>query len=196
MGLIQTKYSRILYIALVGVLLLPLFESGTNFIKVKKLNGVVTNKDTIPQFSIKTWLNGSYQSQKEKIVNDSFGFRNICVRINNQIDFSLFNKTHSPEISVGKKGYLFGTHSIDGYFGNNFLGTPSLASKMNKLQFVSDTLAKLGKTFILIIAPNKLFVYPEYIPEYPYPFKDTTNYAVYSKLLKSQPYIILILIII
>jgi hypothetical protein len=184
MRVTQAKYTKFLYPVLLCFILLPLLESNLNFVDVKRLNGAVVGKDTIPVFSFKKWFSGSFQSQEEKFVNDSFGFRNICVRINNQVDYSLFNRSHSSDIEIGKNGYLYGTLSMDCIYGNDFLGTASISRSVSKLKFINDTLAKLGKIFVLIIAPHKGLVCPEELAEYPYPFRDTTNYEVYLKLLK------------
>ena len=125
-------------------------------------------------------------SQKRFAINNYFGFRNIYVRIRNQLDYSLFNVIHEGDIVAGKQGYLFETHYIDGIYGNDFLGTPALKKRVERLKFISDTLAAMGKKLIVVIAPNKVLFYPEYAPEYPFPFRDTTNYEVYTKLLKSN----------
>jgi len=180
-------YQTALYTILLCLLFLPLFEITTGFIKVKKLDGAYENKDTLPTFSVKNWLNGTYQFQKEKTVNDSFGFRNIYVRINNQVDYSLFNLPHANEIVGGQDGYLFETHYIDGYYGNDFLGTVSINRTIEKLKFINDTLAKLNKTLLLVITPSKALFYPEYLPDDPYTLRDSTNYYTYLRLLDKSP---------
>lgn len=184
MKVIQSKYSKLLYLALLCFLCLPLLESNLNIVDVKKLYGAVAGKDTVPVFSFKKWFDGSFQAQEEKLVNDSFGFRNICVRLDHQVDYSFFNVSHSSDIEIGKDGYLYSTLSIDCIYGNDFLGTASISRSVDKLKFIKDTLAKLGKTFVLIIAPHKGLFFPEHLSKYPYPYRDTTNYKVYLKLLK------------
>lgn len=165
---------------------MPLLESNLNFINVKKLNGAIANTDTIPKFTLNTWFTGSYQRQEEQIVNDSFGFRNICVRVNNQVDYSLYNIAHEGNTIVGKDGYLFIDYYLDGYYGTDYLGAKSISRTMEKLKFINDTLAKLGKTLLLVIAPSKVMFFPEYLPDSPYKASDSTNYNAYIRSLKKS----------
>jgi hypothetical protein len=180
------KYRSILYAILIACLFVPLLQSHTGFIKLHKLNGATDAVDTVPVFSAKNWFDGTYQAQKEKIINDSFGFRSAFVKLHNEVDYDLFNLAHAEFIVGGKNGYLFETHYIDGYYGTDFLGKENIEQTMDKLQFINDTLAKLNKTLLLVIAPSKALYYPEYMPDRINTTKGPTNYDTYLDLLKKS----------
>jgi len=178
------KYKNLILIGLVGLLFAPLIESTTKIKYVKKLEGAVWEKDTVPKFTFKNWFNGDFQRQQEVLVSDSFGFRNIFVRINNQVDFSLFSKAHAKDVVIGKDNYLYDKHYINGYLGTDFIGSDSVSNVVARLKFINDTLSKLNKTLILVIAPNKAAYYPEYIPDSFKTRNSTTTYGEFVKQLK------------
>ncbi len=90
----ETKIKKGLLLFIVVILLLPLLQHSFSIIVSGPLNGLYAEvPDTA--FSLKKWLNGSYQHQKELYLNEKTGFRPDMVRLNNQIDFSLFDKCHS-----------------------------------------------------------------------------------------------------
>src|SRR4051812_6256237 len=89
-----------LVLALPGLnLLFPFIESG------KLLGDVHLAPDT--SFTTGAWLAGRYQQQKEKYFNDNIGFRPDFVRLNNELDYLLFQKLHAADVVLGQHGYLF-----------------------------------------------------------------------------------------
>ena len=135
--------------------------------------------DTI--FSKEKWISGEYQQKKEEYLNASFGLRNLFVRTNNQIVYSLFSRAKANGVIVGKDNYLYEEAYINAFYGKDFLGEDSLSRTINRLKFISDTLNQLGKQLILIFAPGKASFYPEYIPESYLPQNTKTNYKVLSE---------------
>ncbi len=146
------------------VLIAPIAEQCTNFIHTLKLPGsfVIASE---PEFSFEDWWEGKFQKDKSKSLNDQVGFRPDFIRINNQIDYTLFNKIHTSYGILGKNKTLWDDAYIDAYMGYVFLGHDSILRKAYKLKKIQDTLQKLGKTLVLVHAPNKAFFYPEYLPE-------------------------------
>ncbi|HXP49203.1 MAG TPA: hypothetical protein VN922_04570, partial [Bacteroidia bacterium] len=137
-------------------------------------------------FNLKDWFAGSYQDKKNEYLKNSFGFRDYLIRIHNQFEYSFFNKVNAKDVIAGKNNYLFEEHYIQGYYGTDYAGDDSINNIMYRLQFINDTLKKLNKTLILIIAPNKAAFYPEYIPDkYKTPIVKT-NYDSFTKLLKKS----------
>lgn len=177
---------RHLYIVLLCFMFFPLIEGITNIVKLKPLEGAVVKSYSSPRFSAENWLNNVYQPEREYLANDSFGFRSECVRIRNQVDFSLFGIAHTQNFAMGKKGYLYETHYIDGYYGTDFLGDGYINQTMKKLEFINDTLNKLNKTLLIVIAPSKALFYPEYLPDAPSMKKGPTNYDTYLDLIKKS----------
>lgn len=167
------------------VLLAPILQYHLAFVKSGRLYGWFVNAPDV-DFSWKTWMDGSYGEAKAKYVNDAMGFRPDLVRLNNQIYYTAFGKLRSSFLVLGRDHCLFEKGHIDAYNGKDFIGRTKIIDNVRKLKAIQDTLARLGKTFILIQAPGKAFYYPELIPA---PLlktpRDSTNYSAYSRVADS-----------
>lgn len=160
----KKNISGIIFVFCILILIIPFLHEKTKIIKVKPLKGAIVAKKK-PEFEFKKWMDGEFQPAEEEYVNENFGFRNIFVRINNQLSFWLFNKVNVSDVIIGKENYLFERMYIDAYKGADFIGEDSIRSRMEKLKFINDTLTKLNKSLILVFAADKATFYPEYIPE-------------------------------
>lgn len=172
------KLKRVLFFSILLFLIFPLIQENLNIIKIKPLKGAITPAKN-KLFSFDGWIEGDYQEKKEMYLNESFGFRNIFVRINNQIAYTLFNKIKTKEGFVGKENYLFQKMYINAYYGTDFIGIDKITQQMQRLKFLQDTLSKLNKNIVLVFAPGKGSYYPEYIPDNFFTEKRKTNYEYY-----------------
>ncbi|MDR0206260.1 MAG: hypothetical protein LBI45_03250 [Bacteroidales bacterium] len=154
-----------------------------NWIKLKPLDGYYVMAEN-PKFSWNDWFSGSYQEAKDKHLTDHFGFRSFFIRINHQLRFSLFNKAKTAWVTVGKENYLYEENYIKAYYGDDFIGQDSIEQRMYKLKMLQDTLIKLDKKIIVVLAPGKGSFYPEYIPENFHKEKGTTNIEIYRQYLE------------
>jgi hypothetical protein len=146
------------------IILLPALQQAFPFITSGPLNGWVnTARDTA--FSWNDWWGDTYQWRKSNYINDNIGFRSDFTRLNNQVVYSLFDKITNITIVAGKNHSLYMGSYIDSYYGRDYVGYDSLLQKMTKLKAISDTFSRLGKSVVLIYAPSKEFMYPEYIPD-------------------------------
>ncbi len=167
-GNMKTKAQNIkngLLILFLLVLAAPGLDSFLNFGKFNKLHGaIVLEKDTT--FSLKAWWTGGYQHQKEKYLNDNIGLRPAFVRINNQLDYSLFGKMHAHDVVMGKNQELFEDNYIKAYYGKDYIGDARIKELMHKLRFIQDSLQRAGKALLLTFVPSKGRFYPEYFPDH------------------------------
>jgi len=177
----ETKIKKGLLYAFLVFLFLPMANQQLHFIKSGELNGGFKDADNV-SFSIHGWAHREYQAQKERYLNDNTGFRPDMVRLNNQIDYSLFDKCHAGWDIKGTHGYLFEWPYIDAYYGKDFSGYQTIYDKCIKLKAIQDTLFRLGKSLILVYAPSKASYYPEYFPKDRIEKKRVTNYEVYHHL--------------
>jgi hypothetical protein len=85
---------HILLFALIALLTLPVFQHGTKLFNIRPLDGdfILSLR---PQYTWKTWMNGTFQSQFNNYLEDHIGFRSFFVRLNNQLDFFLFKKANA-----------------------------------------------------------------------------------------------------
>jgi hypothetical protein len=180
------KYRVGLFIFLLALLCFPYAQSKFNIIKMPPLQGAYATPPKNAKVNIKDWLSGDYQAKKEDYLKNSFGFRDYLIRIHNQFEYSLYHKVNAKDVIVGKNNYLFEIHYIQGYYGTDFAGMDSINNSMGRLKFINDTLKKLGKSLLLIIAPSKAEFYPEYIPDNYKTPKTNTNYNSYLKQIKES----------
>ncbi len=164
------------------VLVLPFVQQCFPFITSGELSGDFTNAPDV-EFSWAKWIDGSYQKGKADFCNDHLGFRPDLLRLNNQIDFSLFGECHAVWTLLGTHQCLFQAPYIEAYYGRDFVGYKSILERSIKLKAIQDTLARLGKSLVLVYAPNKARFFPEYFPENRmHEQKTVTNYEEYRRL--------------
>ncbi|NWJ52622.1 MAG: hypothetical protein HXX14_17325 [Bacteroidetes bacterium] len=178
------KIRKTLLIVLLVLLVLPAIQYSLALVKLDPLKGAITKPEKV-DFTLKDWFSGSFQEQEEKYINESFGFRSLFVRINNQLMFNLFKKAKAKGVVIGKNGYLFEEHYINAYYGSDFVGVDSIKHRMDRLKYIQDRLSKLNKTLLIVFAPGKASFYPEYIPENMKTAKKITNYQQTLNTVKS-----------
>ena len=180
---LSIKARRFLFISLLFLLIVPGIQNVFPFIELAPLKGAISQPEK-KSFTIKEWFSGDYQMVEEKYINETFGFRSLFVRIDNQIAFSLFRRAKANGVIIGKNNYLFEENYIKAYNGTDFIGTDSISLRMQKLKFIGDTLAKLNKNIIIVFAAGKGSYYPEYFPEKLKMKPGKTNYEYYTKSAK------------
>lgn len=166
-----TEY--VLFGLLAILLFLPMIQKKTGFVETRALKGVFEPTPK-PDLTFDNCKNGFFQSQIEKHLSENFGFREPLIRFYNQYDFSVFNKTHCHFIVPGKDGYLFYDQAVNDYFGTevpkHFDTDDDLRDKADKevalMKQLQAKLHKYGIEFMTFLAPDKPFVYPEYLPKH------------------------------
>jgi hypothetical protein len=164
-------------------LIIPLFQFQFQCLSVTPLRGAIVNPEDV-SLSFEKWFSGEYQTKKETYLNATFGFRELFIRLNNQIAFSLFNKANVQDVVIGKNNYLYEINYIKAYYGLDYIGKDSIEQKMKKLSFISDTLAKLHKNIIIVFAAGKGSFYPEYFPDNKITQKGITNIKTHIEFAK------------
>ncbi len=178
MGKKSNTIKSLLIIFALVLLITPYFQGRFKIINLPPLSGAITLPEN-NYINTKDWFSGEYQIKKEEYLNETFGFRNFFLRLNNQIIFSLFNKARANGVVVGKENYLFEENYIKAYYGTDFVGRDSILHQVQRMKFIQDTLSKLDKNLILVFAAGKGSFYPEYFPEKYKTKKKTTNYEIY-----------------
>ncbi len=179
----ETKARRIILFVLLAFLFVPLIQHKFLVFQVDKLKGaVVTNADT--SFTLSSWWNGTYQQQKTLFLNDDEALRPTLVRLNNQFDYSIFQKVHAREVVLGKDDYLFENAYINEYYGLDYLGDEEVNREIGMLKKIQDTLERLGKTFVYVYGGSKAYYYPDKLPSdrKPQNRPAKTNYSEFRRL--------------
>ncbi|MEM7372837.1 MAG: hypothetical protein AAF587_29720 [Bacteroidota bacterium] len=119
-----------------------------------------------PIFNI-TYLD-PFPQEFEAWYTDHFSFRNLLISLNTHMNLSIFHRPPADHHSLpGKNQWLFlDMNSVDNYFGQNLYEAYQLTDLGQELQRRKDSLEKLDCHFLFCLIPNKLSIYPEYLPDY------------------------------
>jgi hypothetical protein len=169
-----------LFWVMIALWFIPWIQGRFDIINEKSLKGAIEKKSN-PILNESTWWHGDFQKSKEAYLNDEFGFRPYFIRLNNQVEFWLFNKVRASHVIKGKEGYLYEYNYIKTYYGLDFIGEDAIEKRFIQLKKIQDSLASRGKTFILAIAASKGQFYPEFFPDSSIHSKSTTNYEIHVK---------------
>ncbi|MCX6304416.1 MAG: hypothetical protein NT040_05575 [Bacteroidetes bacterium] len=172
---------------LVAVLLLPAFQKATRVIWLAPLDGY-SEPETSLELSWNSFRNGTYQDKFMRHLDHSTGFRNALVRVNNQVDYSLFSLPHARKVVVGKNGYLFEEPYIKSWYGLDFIGKRNVEARTGQLKQLQDQLWKeRGILLVIALSPDKGTFFHEYFPEryQKYPVR-ISNYQWYKKKLAEK----------
>lgn len=175
------KIKKGLLAFLMALMLLPLLQMNFHFIDSGRLYGFYSSASNVG-FNVTSWWRGTYQEKKQAYLNDNVGFRPDLIRLVSQVDFSLFHSNRFGA-EVGADHSLWFRNYIDAYTGRDYTGYQPIAERLHKLKKLQDTLARLGKTLILVHAPNKGYFYPELLPgKDQHVARTITNLETYTRL--------------
>lgn len=177
------RVKHILFGVLLIVIWMPFVQMVFPVMEAEALKGAFV-PHAKPTFTDSTWFRGDFQRAYEQYLNDTIGFHQDFIRLRNQIDFSLFDKCHSYDIEVGKKGYLVATWHIDSHLGKLRARETQIDSLAGMLKQVNDSLIKMNKTLIVIFAPSRGSFYKELAPNwYDLTPVHESDYQRYTRLL-------------
>ncbi len=171
---------------LTSILLIPLLQQLLKPVPVYKLQGFY-EVHTAPQLKFGTWFEKDFQIDFENYMNQNFGFRNILVRVRNQIDWDFFKKANASGVLVGKEDFLFARGYLNSYKGRDFVGDSVIESTVNRLNDIAGFFKKIRTPFLIVIAPGKGWYYPEHFPEsFDKLDNQVTNYEIYLRELDDK----------
>ncbi|NLA23937.1 MAG: hypothetical protein GX879_03120, partial [Bacteroidales bacterium] len=182
----MNKKLNITFILLIALLFVPIIQTSFKLIKTKDLQGAYIPA-TKPKININNWFEATYQDSLNNYLNENFGFRNLFVRLNNQIDFSLFNKTNAVKIVIGKNGYLFEDNYLHAFSGEDFIGENAIDSLIDLAVKAQNTLKENEIEMLYVFAPGKASFFPEHVPNQYNQQKNKTNFeALLEKSIQNR----------
>lgn len=166
-------YNLALIIAFILLLILPtidnIFNISSNIkIDLKENRTLAKLPDHKQKFSK---LFKKFPTEFDNYYNDNFGFRNIIIWVGRQIFPTQGNTTkNSARYFLGINDWIF---LNEGKMKNNILGLNNLKNSQIKKAVATIYenwlyLKKRNIDYVLIIAPNKQTIYPEFLPDYLY----------------------------
>lgn len=111
-------------------------------------------------------LEVSYLAAFESWWNDSFGFRRSLV-VGYSRTLLALGVSPTPNVIVGRSGWLFfaGDEALASYRALQPFTEAELATWQRRIETRRDWLAERGIRYLVVIAPNKETIYPEFMPE-------------------------------
>jgi hypothetical protein len=184
-GILNIKNKKMkqgIFIFFVLLLFVPFLQQQFKFTKELPLQGL-SNSETYPEFNDSLWFAGKYQQDFEYATNKDIGFESFFLKLQCQINYSIYNISKAPGVIIGKNNVLFGKGYLDAINGNDFLGNEMIDVETDKMKVVQDELKKRNIDLFFVFAPGKASFDREYIPESM--LKNTpeiaTNYGFYKK---------------
>lgn len=106
-----------------------------------------------------------FSGQLERYVNDHFGLRPVFLWLYHQLKNAI-NDSSSKSVIQGKNGWLFYDMEIDTYRHITKYSEVQLNQFAEVIEYRRNWLKQRGIDYIMVIAPNKSSIYPEYVPDY------------------------------
>ena len=97
-----SKVKHIILIIILAGFLVPGLQSILRIIPERKLHGEYEELIR-PELNKNNWMSGKFQEAFDPWLEENIGFHNGLVRINNQLDYTLFHKPNADGVIRGIK---------------------------------------------------------------------------------------------
>jgi hypothetical protein len=179
---------HIFFAGVIFLIILPAIQAYHGFIKIEPLYGGFNSeeKPSLKWFMWERWFNETFQKKFNKAIEDNLGFRNFFIRLNNQINYSLYGVCENPNIVIGHNDCIFEEGYILAYLGRNFIGKDLINERIRRTKWVQDYLKKEKNIdLIIVFEPGKGTYHAENIPARYRPWdKQLSNYDYYVQRCK------------
>src|SRR5262249_9806633 len=122
----------------------------------------------LPKLQLKGSVLRPFPAHFEAFYNDRFGFRDVLIRWLTRAEVLWLKVSSSPEVILGKKGWLFYSELPPGQAAR--ATRPFTAEQLDHwrrmLEARQDWLAQRGIRYLFVIAPDKQTMYPEMLPRW------------------------------
>jgi alginate O-acetyltransferase complex protein AlgJ len=134
-----------------------------------------------------------FQSKYVKLFIDNFGFRDALIRWNSLLKLNFLKVHEFPKVLVGHDDWLYlikddeGNNALDYYRSiRPFASDREIAEWAQPLVEAKKICDRKGVRFLLLFAPMKPRIYPEYVPRYLEPVRATTRLDQLAAYLKKS----------
>jgi hypothetical protein len=110
-------------------------------------------------------------------LRDTAPFRDHLIRADNRLRLALFGESPVAGVIVGRDGWLYYNleQALDDYLNIVPLSEADMAEMVRVQLERRDWLAARGVAYLIVFAPNKERVYPEYLPSGLHPLRPTSR---------------------
>jgi alginate O-acetyltransferase complex protein AlgJ len=157
--------SSILSVCFLAALVLPTAETFLHFGPHIELSEkrILQN---YPQFAWNEKTLLSYPARFEAAFNDHFGFRALLVRAQARAKFYWLRMSPSSKVVLGRDGWLYLAESMPEYRGVKRMPRATIQLWLQEFKAKKAFLESRSIKYLVVVAPNKETVYPEFLPPY------------------------------
>ncbi|OON70782.1 alginate O-acetyltransferase AlgX-related protein [Hymenobacter sp. CRA2] len=178
---------RLLFGVLLIGLMLPALQTQFQLLDPPEELGGYAEAAPKPEFNWPSLLDNSFQPAFERYMEEQIGFREVLIRLRNQVAYSVFRVSKANKVLVGGDDVLFDETAIRAYLGQDFKGLDNIRPNVRRFKVVQDTLARHGVLLVFAIAPDKANFYPEHFPAYFQQLpRSQSNYQAYAQEMKAR----------
>lgn len=121
----------------------------------------VTSPGPAVNWTFRDFVDGKLRDAVRLAVTDSVAWRSLLIRLNNQLQFTLFSKSSNPGIFIGAGSSLHGINNIKEYCLRDFaVFRPIALTRVAMLKAIQDKVESQGRRFLYLITPNKSAAHP------------------------------------
>ena len=123
---------------------------------------------TFPPISAERYVLQDFPRHFELYLGDRIGYRDVLLSWHRKVVYGVLDEPVTAKVWIGKDGWLF-LYQTDPFLG--IPKTPSVASRIDRWTDIFEErhayLKARGIEYIVVVAPDKADVYPEYLRGYP-----------------------------
>lgn len=181
--MVNSTYKKIIIFIFMLIIIIPLILT---LINPKEIN--LSNEDKIkkPTFIENNSLNKNYTKDFEKFFSTNFTSRDKFIEYNSLLRYKLFNLGASDKVIVGKNQWMYLNDTLEQYNGKKTYTDDTLKRFKTNMEEKKRFLNKNGIEMLVVIAPNKNSIYPEYMPSNNPKLRDTNSTDEFFSYMKNN----------
>lgn len=155
---------QILLVGFLVILFSPLLFMYIGLNKSKDNNEFRT-KAEVPKWDLMDWEN--YLKKYNVYFEDQFGFRSELIQFYANYKTRIWHSSPIPDkVLIGKNNWLYTVEDslMEDYRGIRKFKQRQLEEIYTNIMYRKERLKKMGIEYLIVVAPNKQTIYPEYIP--------------------------------
>jgi hypothetical protein len=154
----------VLSLLMIAQLLILLVKPGKPMKIYPQLIGAVRPPEVVP-LTLHNLVDGRYQAVTARQIGTDEPLFPLAVRIRNQVEFSVFGVLPFAQVVYGGNLELLDAGYIESYCTRNLrefmAAAPDRANQILRMQQYAE---RRGQTFLYIITPSKVALYPNFMP--------------------------------
>lgn len=155
-------------------LLFPMVQQLTRVAYIPRLSGVTPADSVATDYS---WWTRGLQKELEKQSTDSLSLQPACIRLRNQLEYSITGKINAQDI-YSYNGQFYRMIYVNYKEEHEFVGYEKIEQHAQQLKALER---RYGKPIYVIIAPTKLHYSRDDLPDFNKGNSAKTNYRAYKK---------------